>query len=183
MARLSLLDQILDHLGEKGIASALIGGFALAAHGVARATEDIDLLVLDRSVLDPRFWEGWENNTEIEIRRGDFEDPLAGVVRLRGAGEVVDLVVGREPWMRGVLDRRSEVNLRSRQLPAVTRADLVLLKLFAGGPQDLLDVEVLLAADAEELKAEVEQRLEGRRGVLVENWKRVLVRSGLEKPQ
>jgi hypothetical protein len=177
VARLSLLDQTLSHLSEKGIASALIGGFALAAHGVARATEDVDLLVLDRSVLAHDFWEGWENATEVEIRRGDLDDPLAGVVRLRRDGEVVDLVVGREAWMQGVLDRRREVNLSSRLLPTVTRADLVLLKLFAGGPQDLLDVELLLAAaDASGLQAEVEQRLEGRRGVLLETWQRVLLR-------
>jgi hypothetical protein len=155
----------------------LIGGFALAAHGVARATEDVDLLVLDRSVLGEPFWEGWEDAAEVEIRRGDWDDPLAGVVRVRREGEVVDLVVGREPWMKGVLDRRREITLRSRVLSAVTRADLVLLKLFAGGPQDLLDIELLLAADTGGLKAEVEQRLERRSGVLVETWKRILLRS------
>jgi hypothetical protein len=179
---LSLLDRILDHLAGKGIAAALIGGFALAAHGVARATEDIDLLVLDRSVLGGPFWEGWENAADIEIRPGDLDDPLAGVVRVRRGGEVVDLVVGREPWMKGVLDRRSEINLDSRVLTAVTRADLVLLKLFAGGPQDLLDIELLLAADAGGLKAEVEQRLEGRSGALVKTWERVLMRSDSDSP-
>jgi hypothetical protein len=174
---LSLLDGILKYLTAKGVPSALIGGFALAAHGVARATEDVDFLVLDRSVLGEPFWEDWENVAEVEIRRGDLDDPLAGVVRVRSDGEIVDLVVGRESWMKGVLDRRSEIHLGSRVLPAVTRADLVLLKLFAGGPQDLLDIEFLLAADTGGLKTEVEQRLEGRRGVLVETWKRVLMRS------
>ncbi len=101
---------------------------------------------------------------------------------MQSAGEIVDLVVGREPWMKGVLDRRSEIHLNSRVLPAVTRVDLVLLKLFAGGPQDLLDIEFLLAADTGGLKAEVEEFLEGRRGLLVETWKRVLMRSSANPP-
>jgi hypothetical protein len=67
-------------------------------------------------------------------------------------------------------------------MTTVTRADLVLLKLFAGGPQDLLDIEFLLAADAGGLQAEVEEGLKGRSGVLVETWKRVLMRSGSNSP-
>lgn len=170
-----LLDGLLARLAAQEIPAALIGGMALAAYGVSRATEDIDLLVLDRAVLGKDFWAG-EESYEVDIRRGDLDDPLAGVVRVRGEGEVVDLVVGREPWMKGVLDRRVEVPLGSRVLPAVSRADLVLLKLFAGGPQDLLDIELLLAADRGGLQEEIEGRLEGRSGALRETWQRVLLR-------
>ena len=149
---MSLLDRVLSHLADKKVASALIGGLALAAHGISRATEDIDLLVLDREVLAEGFWD-WEESAEVEIRRGDLDDPLAGVVRIWGSDEVVDLVVGREPWMKGVLKQRLEIQMGPRVLSVVPRADLVLLKLFAGGPQDLLDIELLLAADAGGLKA------------------------------
>jgi hypothetical protein len=178
---LSLLDRILADLAAKGIPAAVIGALALAAHGVVRASEDLDLLVLDRSVLDRGFWESWGGSATIEIRRGDPDDPLAGVVRVRAGGEIVDLVIGREPWMPAVLERRVEVQLGPRRLPVVTRADLVLLKLFAGGPQDLLDVELLLAAHPGELKAEVERHIAGR-SALERTWKNLLLRSSLDRP-
>ena len=143
---------------------------------MVRASEDLDLLVLDRSVMGGGFWESWEASAKIEIRRGDPDDPLAGVVRVRAEGEILDLVVGREPWMPAVLERRIEIQLGSRVLPVVSRADLVLLKLFAGGPQDLLDVELLLAAHPGDLKAEVERQLKGR-SALEKTWKRLLMRS------
>jgi hypothetical protein len=34
----------------------VIGGVALSAHGIARATLDTDVLVADPAVLDPTFW-------------------------------------------------------------------------------------------------------------------------------
>jgi len=173
---LNLLDRILADLAARRIPAAVIGALALAAHGVVRASEDLDLLVLDRSVLARDFWTDWTATSEIEIRRGDPDDPLAGVVRIRADGEILDLVVGREPWMPAVLERRIEIQLGPRALPVVSRADLVLLKLFAGGPQDLLDVELLLAAHPGDLKAEVERLLKGRSG-LERAWQLFLKRS------
>ena len=173
---MSLLDRILANLAAKGLPAAIIGALALAPHGVVRASEDFDLLVLDRSVLSRGFWEDWEASSEIEIRRGDPDDPLAGVVRVRADGEIVDLVVGRECWMPAVLERWIEIQLGSRMLPVVSRADLVLLKLFAGGPQDLLDVEFPLAAHLGDLKTEVERHLKGR-SALKKAWQRLLMRS------
>ena len=40
-----VLDMLLMRFGERNVRYALIGGFALGAHGVARATIDIDFLV------------------------------------------------------------------------------------------------------------------------------------------
>ena len=42
-------------LEEAGVEYALIGGYALAAHGLVRATEDVDLLV-DPSLENSRRW-------------------------------------------------------------------------------------------------------------------------------
>ena len=39
------LSQAINSLTNAKISHALIGGFALAAHGVVRATQDIDLLI------------------------------------------------------------------------------------------------------------------------------------------
>src|SRR5262245_19328566 len=83
--------QLLDHLQNRGVRFCLIGASALASHGWARYTADVDLLTMDDAVLSPRFWSGFG---EPEIRRGDQDDPLAGLVRF--AGEFAhDVIVGR----------------------------------------------------------------------------------------
>jgi hypothetical protein len=52
---------------------------------------------------------------EVEIRRGDADDPLAGVVRLASPGNrPADLVVGRSAWQARTLERASR---RLHELP------------------------------------------------------------------
>lgn len=158
----ALLHEVLDVLEKRGTAAGLIGAVALAAHGIVRATLDYDLLVLDRGVLVAEAWTGLaDSGAVVEIRKGDSDDPLAGVVRVSREGQApVDLVVGKKPFLEGVLARRQELVVRGRRVPVVLGADLLLLKVFAGGPQDLLDAETLLAGDEDgRLRTELESRL------------------------
>jgi hypothetical protein len=155
---MTLVERIADYLDQRGVESALIGGMALAVHGIARATLDADLLVADRIVLDRAFWVAWKE-AEPEVRAGDVEDPLAGVVRCSQGAEAVDVIVAKHTWQAQILQRRISVMVEGRSLPVVDTADLVLLKLYAGGPQDLLDIRLLLAAGGGTLCREVEERL------------------------
>lgn len=170
---MTLAQRVVAYLDERQVASALIGGMALAVHGIARATYDTDLLLTDRRVLTPEFWQHWTGSPRPEIRTGDPDDPLAGVVSIRESGAAVDLVVGREPWMAGVLTRRSWVDAGEGALPVVDRADLIVLKLYAGGPQDLLDIQLLVAANPA-LKLHVDSRLAAVPAALRSVWKRVV---------
>ena len=89
-----LLDAVALVLEHRGIPYALIGGTALAVHGVARSTFDQDLLVTDRRALTRDAWAGLPKETVVDIRAGDADDPLAGVVRCRAdADRDVDLVL------------------------------------------------------------------------------------------
>jgi hypothetical protein len=153
---------------------AVVGGVALGAHGVARATLDTDVLVANASVLVRAFWRGLRGVGAAEIRAGDADDPLAGVVRFATEAGCVEVVVGRGAWVRRVLERRMTLRVRRRALPVVDRADLVLLKLFAAGPQDLLDVRLLLAVDETgELRQTVEARLPEVPAVVRRQWRRL----------
>ena len=68
------------------------------ARGASGSTFDLDLLVVERRVLHDDFWErALSAGAEIEIRTGDFDDPLAGVVRIAGP-EPVDIIVGKLDW-------------------------------------------------------------------------------------
>jgi hypothetical protein len=96
---------------------------------------------------------------------------LAGVVRVTRGDEIVDIIAGKHAWQADMLQRCVQVTLEGRSLPAVDRADLILLKLFAGGPQDLVDVRLLLAADAGELRREVERRISGLPVSVQSTWR------------
>jgi len=76
--------------------------------------------------------------------------------------------------MSRVFDRTIRIRERSEELSVVDRADLVLqsfTKLFAGGPQDLLDVRLLLEAGGKELRGQVERRLSGVPPEVTRTWK------------
>jgi len=148
---------VIDHLERRGVLCALIGGVALGAHGVARATLDVDLMVVDPVVLDSEFWSSLRSIGSPEIRAGDADDPLVGVVRLTAEAQPVDVIVGR-PWTARILERRVFIQVAGQRWPIVDRADLILLKLFAAGPQDLVDAQLLLAANPTDRET-VEARL------------------------
>ena len=126
------VQQVLDSLAAR---YALVGGRAMAARGYPRFTIDIDLLTSDAQVLNPRHWEAVEQNgAAINIRRGDADDPLAGVVHILLAdGTDVDLVVGKWKWEAAVIARAELMAINGTSIPVPTVADLILLKLAAGG--------------------------------------------------
>lgn len=155
-----------DTLDRIGVGYALIGAFALAAHGHARATLDVDLLVADRRVLDPSLW------PDAEVHVGDVGDPLSGVVRLEGP---VDVVVIAGTWAAGIVERARassmRVTLGGARVPVAEAADLVLLKLYAGGPLDLRDAEAL-SADPDVARV-VEARLDAAPRGCRRSWARL----------
>ena len=159
---MSLIRQVHAILQDEGIKHALIGAAALAIHGYNRATADIDLLTTSWAPLDPGFWPDQEG-PEVEVRRGDDEDPLAGVVVLRRGDEIVDLVVGRGRWLGELLDRA----IGTGPVPLVTLPDLVLLKLHAGGVRDRRDIEEVLPLMTSDQISEVEAHLH-----LLTDWSR-----------
>jgi hypothetical protein len=157
-----LLERVHAILSSREIPHAVAGAAALAVHGVARSTFDLDVLVRDRACLDPDIWaELVASGATVAIRRGDSEDPLAGVVRLEKTGaRPVDVVVGRSPWQDEVLRQARPADLGGAEVPVVSPAGLILLKLYAGGAQDRWDIQQLLALPAaREARAEVDRQL------------------------
>jgi hypothetical protein len=142
---------------------ALIGAAALAAHGVARSTFDLDLLTTAANALEPGLWRDLSAHGSIRltVRKGDPDDPLLGVVRIEADGQrAVDVVVGRWAWQSDVVARAKPLVIGGVPIPVVTAADLVLLKLYAGGSQDCWDIEQLLAdAGAPAVTADVDDRV------------------------
>ena len=156
---MTLLVRVCGLLDAAGVSHALIGAAALAARGVARSTYDIDVLTTDVRVLAGGLWEPIRaGGAGVDIERGDLDDPLGGVIRLTASGErPVDVVLGKGQWQARAVERADRP---PHGPPVVTARDLVLLKLYAGGTQDLWDVRALLELpERVELIAQVEEDL------------------------
>jgi hypothetical protein len=169
---MTALERVCGILDSHRIPCALIGAAALAARGVARSTYDIDLLTTDRRVLEDGTWLELRSAASIDIRRGDLDDPLGGVTRIAIAAErPIDVVVGKHAWQTRAIERAERLTVGP---PVVLARDLILLKLYAGGAQDLWDIRELLrqrdralesdvAADLSALPAELQHRWESVR--------------------
>jgi hypothetical protein len=80
--------------------------------------------------------------------RGDVEDPLPGVVRVEipavRTPDRCDIIFPTKAWQREAVAHAEVVDVDGLKIPVVQAADLFLLKLYAGGPQDLFDAAALL---------------------------------------
>ena len=167
---MSLLDAVAAVLASNGAPFALIGAAALAARGIARSTLDIDLLTMDARVLRRDFWDVLETSeASVDVRFGDADDPLGGVVRIDAPGErPVDVILGKHAWQARIVERAERP---PDALPVVAAPDLILLKLYAGGSQDLWDVrELLQLPGVADLAADVEAGLEACPRFMRETW-------------
>jgi hypothetical protein len=175
---MSLFEDTVAVLERANIEHALIGAAALAVHGVSRATADVDLLTVDKAALSRDLWTEIEKGgASIRLLKGDFEDPLAGSVRLSAHGDrTVDVVVGRYQWQAEIIEGAKVMPLGEVRVKVVDPAGLVLLKFYAGGPKDAWDIRSLLEAHerADDISAEVGRRVERLPEECRQLWRQVV---------
>ncbi|MBF8253619.1 MAG: hypothetical protein HW373_314 [Deltaproteobacteria bacterium] len=152
---------------------ALIGGLAVSTWGGIRATRDIDFLAdSDPSPIGSRRLRDdfkkclEEQHCRVEWRVGDPDDPIPLVSRLRLVDKSIeteaDILWAYKRWHQEALQRRLEVKAKRLRVFVIHPEDLILLKLDAGGPQDLLDVRALLASKPPDLDVERLKRTAAR---------------------
>ena len=139
--------QLIAALDEQRIDYALCGGLAMAVYDHARATVDIDLLILSES-LDPVMTLATElgyeirgldmtfSNGAIEIRRVSKIDPVSGHVLS------LDLLLVTSAIQR-IWNSRVEADWEDGTLSIVSRAGLIELKRLRASPQDIADIVAL----------------------------------------
>jgi hypothetical protein len=147
-------------LTARGIPYAIIGGLAVQRWGQPRFTRDVDLTVL----LPP----GSEASALNEIA-SEFPPRIAdGVafalehrvlpVMVRGAAEA-DLSLGLPGYEEQVVARAVPYDLGEGRLVRLCSAeDLIVHKALAGRPQDVLDIEGIVARQGAALDADYVRR-------------------------
>jgi hypothetical protein len=129
---------LLDH----DVRFLIVGGYALAAHGVPRYTGD----------LDAWLWVDPENASRvlatleafgfgaIDVTLDDLLDPDL-VIQLGYPPHRIDLLTGIDGVeFDAAWERRVGVDIDGRTVPFISRDDLITNKLAAARPQDLVDV-------------------------------------------
>lgn len=132
---------VVEILQREKVDYAVVGAFALAAHGTIRGTMVVDAVLsasqrklaglgaaLDRAGFG------------IELRRGDADDPVPSMLVVRDAHDnQVELLGGLRGMDPGVFSRAVDVPFMGVNLRIVGREDFIAMKCFTGGPLDLLD--------------------------------------------
>jgi hypothetical protein len=161
-----LLLDVVDVLDRNDIRYAVIGAMAAAVHGVVRASMDADA-----AVLLPAHRAG-EVEREChaagfltELRLGDEDDPIGAVLRLGDSlGNRVELLFGLRGLGAEAFARAIRVPFENRELRVIGREDFIAMKLFAHGPQDLLDAENALAVARDSVDLALLRRAAGAYG-------------------
>ncbi len=145
----TLLEELLaitSALDENGVDYAVCGGLAMAIHGFARATLDIDVLIRQENL---------EKSYEVAAKRGfdikgldmSFKEravEIRRVSKIDDDGEVLSLdLLLVTPMVEDVWESREQVVLQETLLSIVSKEGLIKMKTLAGRPQDLADIERL----------------------------------------
>jgi predicted nucleotidyltransferase len=156
----------VDLLTREKIQYAVIGALAASVHGAVRASMDADVL-LSVGMPQARHLEDLLKAAGFvtELRSGDHDDPIPGLMQLRDVhGNQVDLLIGLKGMEPHALERAIEVPFQGSALNFIGREDFVAMKVFAGGPMDLIDAARVISAGGADMDLELVRRLAKRYG-------------------
>lgn len=140
------LTELFDRMG---LPYAIMGGIAVRAHAIPRPTYDVDFTLAvppdrlgellaaieERGYTIPdQYVRGWTD------RVGGM--PLVKVrLYVDGRGVDADIFLVETSFQRDVIERRVACEVEGRSMWVVSAEDLVLFKLIASRPRDLIDIQ------------------------------------------
>jgi hypothetical protein len=140
---------ILSEFIEAGVEFLVVGGYAMAAHRLPRATKDLDVWVRPSAKNAKRVLEALDafGAPHIGITAADFE--AEGTIYQVGVPpnrvDVITMVDGvrfQDAW-----PDRTEVDIDGLRIPVIGKTHLIINKRTVGRPQDLLDADLLESSD------------------------------------
>jgi hypothetical protein len=161
-----LLLDVVDFLIAQKFEYAVIGALAASIHGAVRASMDADVLLsVDTQQAKRLEVDFTAAGFHTELTRGDFEDPIPGLLEVSDAfGNRVDLLLGLKGIESQAFSRAVEVPFQGSNLRFIGREDFIAMKVFAGGPIDLVDAQRAISAGRDLLDFDLLRRLANRYG-------------------
>ncbi len=145
----TLLQELLaitNDFEKNEIEYAVCGGLAMAIHGFARATLDIDVLIRAES-LEKAYRVAAERGYDIKGLDMSFKEravEIRRVSKIDDDGEVLSLdLLLVTSQVEDVWESIEQVILSENRLFVVSKEGLIKMKTLAGRPQDLADIERL----------------------------------------
>lgn len=157
----ALAARLSADLHAAGIAHAVSGSIAMAAHGYVRGTLDIDVLIVTTALTLPKAFDvvrdlgfaGEDRDLIASIRE-------RSVAALRRGPLAIELLVPVLPYHRTLLDRAVRLDVHGTSVPFVSLEDLLILKMLWRRAKDIADVHALAALAQGHLdKAHIESTL------------------------
>ncbi len=138
-AAIDLVERVSDALAARAVPCVLIGAAAMAVHGYPRATQDLDLGVVDVPLATLRDLanELRQTGLSVELREPDGDDPLGGLLRIDVDDELqIDVVnfgnpfTGRSRREGRLAIESPTVGLEGRRLRVAGLVPLIVLMLL-----------------------------------------------------
>jgi predicted nucleotidyltransferase len=99
------------------------------------------------------------------LTSGDFDDPIPGLLKLHDTFDNrVDLLVGLRGMESLAFARLVEVPFQGKILKFIGREDFIAMKVYAGGPMDLIDAARAISAAGGVLDLDLLRQLAKRYG-------------------
>jgi hypothetical protein len=138
--------EFVSLLVEREVRFLVVGGFALAAHGLPRTTNDLDIWI----------WTDASNAELLTAALAEFGFGSLGIAPEDFTRPDLILHLGYEPDRIDVMTSidgvgfddawrsRKEIEVEGIIVPVISKTHLVINKWMAGRPQDLVDLQKLL---------------------------------------
>ncbi len=125
----------------------IIGGIAVSLLARPRTTQDIDVL----SLLDESRWQDFLRAgkkfgflARIEDVLGFAEKNRVLLLRHANSGVNLDISFGYLPFEKESMQRKAFHKVGGMRIPLPTPEDLIIMKMIAHRPQDMIDVQTIL---------------------------------------
>jgi hypothetical protein len=145
---LAPLQAIQDLLGAFGGRGVIIGGIAASLLGKPRFTADVDaVFLLELDEIPRLLQQASENGIQPRIANAEIFARKNRVVLLRhiASGIDIDISLGILPFENEMVEHSQSLKLGGLLLRLPIPEDLIILKAVAHRPQDMLDIESVIA--------------------------------------
>lgn len=145
--------KLIAKINQEQISYAVCGGWALAIHGVPRATVDIDLLVLSEN-LDQVWRIAEDLGYDVKGLPLSFDDGFLEIRRISKIDKesktlfTIDFLLVTE-GLKKVWETRETIDFEDDKVWTVSREGLIFMKKKSGRHKDLGDIESLESLENE----------------------------------